>query len=147
MAPTKSATPKTASRDDFGDDTRKKHRNLKPAWKPGQSGNPAGRPKGARSKLGEAFLKALQQDFAEHGAAVIERVRLTKPDAYLRIIAYLLPRDVNLNVDPFEDLTDADLIQRIRTLNSALELHFPVILDSAGIDPEADENGSEGGLH
>jgi Family of unknown function (DUF5681) len=25
-------------------------------WKPGQSGNPAGRPKGARSKLGESFL-------------------------------------------------------------------------------------------
>ena len=32
---------------------------------PGQSGNPAGRPKGARSKLGETFLKALAEDFDE----------------------------------------------------------------------------------
>ena len=44
--------------------------NLKP-FRPGQSGNPKGRPVGARSKLGEAFLEALQDDFATHGAAVI----------------------------------------------------------------------------
>ena len=43
-----------------GDDTPQKHGSgQKPAWEPGQSGNPAGRPKGARSKLGEAFIDAV----------------------------------------------------------------------------------------
>jgi hypothetical protein len=35
--------------------TDRKHRNLIP-FKPGQSGNPRGRPRGARNKLGEDFL-------------------------------------------------------------------------------------------
>ena len=39
------------------DCTEKKLRNLKP-FKPGQSGNPKGRPKGARNRLGTQFLKA-----------------------------------------------------------------------------------------
>lgn len=38
-------------------------------------GNPAGRSKGARSKLGEAFLDALLADFTERGVEAINRVR------------------------------------------------------------------------
>jgi len=30
-------------------------------YKPGQSGNPNGRPKGSRNKLGEAFIAALHE--------------------------------------------------------------------------------------
>jgi len=43
--------------------TERKHRNLIP-FKPGQSGNPRGRPKGARNKLGERFLGAIFRGFA-----------------------------------------------------------------------------------
>ena len=35
----------------------------------GISGNPTGRPRGARNTLSEAFLEALQQDFVRGGAA------------------------------------------------------------------------------
>ena len=61
---------------------------------PGKSGNPAGRPKGARAKLGEEFLKALQADFAKHGAVTVANVRADKPDQYLKVIASLLPKEI-----------------------------------------------------
>jgi uncharacterized protein DUF5681 len=43
--------------------------NQRPAhlWKPGQSGNPAGRPKSARGKLTDDFVAALYKDFTKHG--------------------------------------------------------------------------------
>ncbi len=66
--------------------TKPQHRGLIP-YKPGQSGNPAGRQKGSRNKLGEAFVEALHDDFAKYGVAAIETVRDEKPDQYLKVIA------------------------------------------------------------
>lgn len=71
-------------------------------FKPGQSGNPAGRPKGARNKLGEEFIKALQEDFEEHGRDVISAVRSGRPHEYLKVLASILPKDVNLTADVSE---------------------------------------------
>jgi len=59
------------------DNTEEKQSGLTP-WQPGQSGNPSGRPKGARSKLSEGFLNALQADFEQHGPDVIAKVRAEK---------------------------------------------------------------------
>ncbi|MBD9650732.1 hypothetical protein IB267_20525 [Ensifer sp. ENS09] len=56
-----------------------------------KAGNP-GRPKGARNKLGEAFLEAMHADFEDHGQDVIERVRKEKPEQYLRVVAPILPK-------------------------------------------------------
>jgi hypothetical protein len=59
-------------------------------FQPGQGG----RKLGARNKLGEAFVKALFEDFDVHGVATIEQVRLNDPPAYLRVIAGLLPKQI-----------------------------------------------------
>src|SRR5262245_29391641 len=80
-----------------------------------QPGNP-GRPKGSRNKLGEHFISALAEDFAQHGAAVIERVRIEQPAVYVKVVASLLPKDVNLNVNNLDNLTDEQLLERLRVL-------------------------------
>jgi hypothetical protein len=67
-------------------------------FKPGQSGNPGGRPKGARSKLSESFLKALSEDFATNGIEVIEKVRNDRPHEYLKIAAAVLPKQSLPNI-------------------------------------------------
>ena len=81
--------------------TEKKLRNLKP-FKPGQSGNPKGRPKGARNRLGTAFLEALEGDFNRFGSQAIAQVREKKPEVYMRVVADLLPKEANINVDAGE---------------------------------------------
>lgn len=63
---------------------------------PGNNGG-VGRPKGSRNKLGDDFLKALASDFEEHGTAVIAKVRETKPEVYLRVVADLLPKNVKVD--------------------------------------------------
>jgi Family of unknown function (DUF5681) len=83
------------------DSTEKKLRNLVP-FKPGQSGNPKGRPKGARNRIGTQFLEALEADFNNHGAQAIALVREKKPEIYMRVVADLLPKEANINVEAGE---------------------------------------------
>ena len=70
--------------------------NLRP-WQPGQSGNPAGRPKGARSKLGEAFIDALLADFNENGIQAIKDMRADKAGDYVKVLASILPKEVDVS--------------------------------------------------
>ena len=83
------------------DVTEKKLRNLRP-FKPGQNGNPKGRPKGARNRLGTQFLEALETDFNKYGAQAIALVREKKPEVYMRVVADLLPKEANINVEAGE---------------------------------------------
>jgi Family of unknown function (DUF5681) len=81
---------------------------------PGRSGNPAGRPKGARNKLTETFVTAIAADFAEHGPTVLEKLRKTDPEAYLKIVSRLVPRELVLERerDPgFADMTEDEVVE------------------------------------
>lgn len=126
--------PKTAEDETRknGKETRKPQPPVEHQFKPG---NP-GRPKGARNKLGEAFLEALHADFAEHGVAAIVKVRDEKPDQYLKVIASILPKDLNVTINPTDSLTDDQLIERIRTLDAAIR-PFLALEGEGGTDGRA----------
>ena len=96
------------------------HKNPDVQFKPGQSGNPKGRPKGARGKLGEAFLQDMLADWEANGAEAIATVRDEKPDAYLKVVASILPKEMNLRVGEFDDLTDEQLARQFATIASQL---------------------------
>lgn len=61
---------------------------------PGQAPKSPGRPKGSRSKLGEAFLEALLGDFELIGVATIKLAREADPVAYMKVIAGILPKEL-----------------------------------------------------
>jgi hypothetical protein len=86
-----------------------------------QPGNPGGgRPIGSRNRLTEVALAALGADFAEHGPAVIEEVRKTKPHVYLQVVASLLPRQVQMEkLSSFSDISDEELEQLERYLSAS----------------------------
>lgn len=86
---------------------------------PGNSGF-GGKPKGARNKLGEAFLEDLLASWEANGPSVITRVIEEKPEQYLKVVASLMPRDLNVNMNQMDDMTDDQLIKRIRTLDAAI---------------------------
>lgn len=84
----------------IGDDTPPKtpRKGLAPPWKPGQSGNPAGRPKGARSILQEDFFKSLQRKFQENGEMVLDEMIREKPADFAKMIAGLMSKELDGNV-------------------------------------------------
>jgi len=71
---------------------------------PGNSGF-TGRPKGARNKLGEDFIQSMYEDFTEHGKVAIQTVREDRPQDYIKVIASLLPKDINLSLTASETFT------------------------------------------
>lgn len=77
----------------------KPNTRLKPPWQPGQSGNPAGRPKGSRVKLTEAFLRDLAGVWQDQGIEVARKVAKDDPSTFLRVVASLIPKTVALSVD------------------------------------------------
>lgn len=106
---------------------------------PGVSGNPAGKPKGARTKLGEMFLEAMRDDFEVHGVEAITKVREERPQDYLRVIASLMPKDLNLNINNLDAATDDELVQRLRELESVIRPFLGLegsSANSAGTGPQ-----------
>jgi hypothetical protein len=86
----------------------------------GNGGN-GGRPKGSRNKLGEDFLKALSEDFGDHGVAAIQTVREERPHEYLKVVASLLPKHVEIKDATLEELGRGELASLVDAIRAATE--------------------------
>lgn len=67
-------------------------------WQKGTSGNPLGRPLGARQKLSEKLLSDLTAEWERSGETVLTKLAATEPAKFAQIAYGLLPRDVFLSV-------------------------------------------------
>lgn len=100
------------------------NKNPSPAtrFKKGQSGNPGGSAAGYKKLLNKAFLERLARDFHEHGDAAIEAMRENDPSGYVRVLAGLVPKEIDATVRrDVSELSDAELADVIRLATSRSE--------------------------
>lgn len=82
-----------------------------------------GRPVGARSRLGTAFLEDLAETWHTHGASALRRCAVEDPSQFCRIVAGLLPRHVDLAIEHSVDVVG--ILQTFRQAVSTLQSDRP----------------------
>ncbi|MGB8238745.1 MAG: DUF5681 domain-containing protein, partial [Pseudolabrys sp.] len=79
-------------------------------FKPGQSGNPRGRPQGSRNKLSEDFFRDLCDAWQAFGKPALMTAAWTHPVEFVRVVASLIPRELEATITPVtERMSDAQL--------------------------------------
>jgi len=91
-------------------------------FQPGHLPTPGGgRPAGSRNKITTHLLNVLCKDFQENGEAVVKICRIEKPVEYLKIVASLLPKELQVSDTKLCDLSDdeiAQLLAQVRELRA-----------------------------
>lgn len=64
-------------------------------------------------------MQALADDFAAHGVEAIEQTRVNSPAQYLKVVASLMPKELEIK-RPLEELTDDELIAGVAALQSLI---------------------------
>jgi hypothetical protein len=87
-----------------------------------------GRVKGSRNKLTAKFVSALCEDFEKNGEEAIRIARTERPHEYLRVIAAILPKELDINDNRLKDIPDDELdalieLARKRVAGNAIRLN------------------------
>ena len=100
----------------------------------------SGRPRGAKNKLQGAFLTALAEDFAQHGADVIRITRIEEPVQYLKVVASLMPKALQIEsmvTELRDDEIDLLIEQRLQ------ELRAPPLMIEAKVIKNGHDTGRD----
>ncbi len=89
-------------------------------WKPGQSGNPKGRPQNAKQKLSDAFLADMLEAWQAKGKEAIDRVIEERPHEFIKAVGATVPKDINVKASAMDELTDDDVASLIGAVRSAI---------------------------
>lgn len=82
-------------------------KNGKP-FEPGHA-KVGGRVKGSRNKLSADFIAALAKAFEEQGEAAIKIVAKEEPKDFLRVIASIIPRELDIHDNRLKEFSDDDV--------------------------------------
>ncbi len=98
------------------DDSSPQQVNVGNRFKPGQSGNPAGRPKGSRVKFGEDFVEYLAAHWKEHRKETLDWLFARKKEAYAKVVVAVLPKVIDISAEVehrvYERIPWDDIIKR-----------------------------------
>ncbi len=93
-------------------------RNLSGPWKPGQSGNPSGRPKRVFPRVDQILFNANLEPIAELMKLLPTLSDRDKANVWMEILPYVhakaKPAD-DERLDPLDELTTAELISLVKT--------------------------------
>jgi hypothetical protein len=97
-----------------------------PNWRPGQSGNPRGRPVGSRQKIAEQLLTAFAAVLDEDPVVALRELKQNDPAKFWTIASGLLPRETMLSVQQVVpgNLTPEQWGQ-LRSVLELIERHAP----------------------
>lgn len=98
-------------------------KQLAARWKPGQSGNPAGRPIGARQRFADAFVGDVAATWEKHGTGVLDKMAQDEPVRFAELCGRLIPRDLQVtlaarmpgNLEPEDWHLVTTILEAIRT--------------------------------
>jgi hypothetical protein len=94
--------------------------------------NLAGRPKGAKNRLSWSFLNALADDFEQFGIETIRICRIERPNEYLKIVAGLMPRELEITETKLMEVSDDELTAYIEFARGRLASRRELIASSTG---------------
>jgi hypothetical protein len=82
--------------------------------------NGGGRQKGSRNKLAEDFISDLYASWQKNGAAAIERMLAERPAEYVKVVASILPKQLEIKENTFDGISDEQLDQLLAAARTAL---------------------------
>ncbi len=97
-----------------------------------------------RDALADAFIADFFADWREHGHEAIAAVRADKPADYLRIAVAILPKERNAKPESIDELTDAELFDRLAHLAARAGLEVRARARGEGAAPPRDSRPPRG---